>query len=39
LDSGYWAAGQDATCTARLIYWNRQGREDLLATTTFAVSG
>ena len=39
LDSGYWAAGQDATCTARLINWNRQGREDVLATTSFAVGG
>lgn len=39
LDSGYWVAGQDATCTARLLHWNRQGREDVLATTSFAVAG
>ena len=39
LDSSYWAEGVDASCTARLIEWNRQGRETLLATTTFSVAG
>jgi hypothetical protein len=39
LDSGFWLAGSDATCTARLIQWSRQGRENVLATTSFAVAG
>lgn len=35
LDSGYWEAGVDASCTARLFYFDRRGRERILATTTF----
>jgi hypothetical protein len=38
LDSTYWAAGVDARCDARLISWDRQGRENVLATTSFAVA-
>ena len=39
LSSLVWAEGADASCTARLIEWNRQGRENVLATTTFFVAG
>jgi hypothetical protein len=39
LDSAYWQPGEDATCTARLLQWSRQGRENVLATISFAVSG
>ena len=39
LGSSYWAQGGDASCTARLIEWNRQGREVVLATTSFSVAG
>ena len=39
LDSLVWADGADASCTARLIEWNRQGRENVLATTSFSVAG
>jgi len=39
LSSLVWADGADATCTARLIEWNRQGRENVLATTSFSVAG
>lgn len=38
LDSTYWADGVDASCTARLLQWDRQGREDVLAVTTFPVA-
>lgn len=37
LSSEYWAAGVDATCTARLFYFDRRGREKIMATITFAV--
>ena len=39
LESAYWQDGVSASCTARLIEWNRQGRENVLATTTFSVGG
>ena len=39
LDSLAWAGGAPASCTARLIEWNRQGREVVLATTSFSVAG
>lgn len=35
LGSDYWAAGVEATCTARLFYVDRRGREKVLATKTF----
>jgi hypothetical protein len=38
LDSTYWAEGVEADCTARLLQWDRHGREDVLATTFFSVA-
>lgn len=38
LASDYWAAGVDASCTARLFYFDRRGREKILATNTFPVA-
>ena len=38
LDSGYWADGVDATCTARLFSYDNRGRERVLATMTFPVA-
>ncbi len=38
LDSGYWADGVAATCNARLFYYDRRGREIVLATTSFPVA-
>jgi len=37
LDSGYWTSGISASCTARLFYYDRRGREQDLATLTFPV--
>lgn len=37
LSSSYWTAGQDASCTARLFYFDRRGNEKILATKTFPV--
>jgi hypothetical protein len=38
LSSSYWDPALDATCTARLFYYDRRGGEKLLATTTFGVA-
>jgi hypothetical protein len=38
LGSSYWNPGLDASCTARLFYYDNRGRERLLATTTFGVA-
>lgn len=38
LSSNYWAAGVDASCTARLFYYDRRGNEKILTTKTFAVA-
>ena len=38
LDSPYWQAGSDATCTARLFYYDKRGNQKVLATTEFAVA-
>ena len=35
LDSPYWADGVDATCTARLFYYDRKGNQKVLATLDF----
>ena len=37
LSSGYWTGGA-ADCTARLLYFDRQGRDRTLASTTFHVA-
>jgi hypothetical protein len=37
LDSGYWAAGVPATCTARLFYNDNRGRQIVLTTMSFGV--
>jgi hypothetical protein len=38
LDSNYWANGVEATCNARLFYWDRRGREVVLGTMSFPVA-
>ncbi len=38
LDSGYWASGVQATCTARMFYYDSRGREQVLATLNFTVA-
>jgi hypothetical protein len=38
LNSGYWAAGVPATCTARLFYYDNRSREQDLATLNFTVA-
>jgi hypothetical protein len=38
LDSGYWASGVSASCTARLFYYDSRGREQVLATSSFTVA-
>jgi hypothetical protein len=38
LDSGYWASGVPATCTARLFYYDNRSREQDLATLSFSVA-
>jgi hypothetical protein len=38
LGSSYWAPALDATCTARLFYYDNRGREKVLATTDFGVA-
>lgn len=35
LNSDYWTAGVDASCTARLFALDRRGREQVAATETF----
>jgi H+/gluconate symporter-like permease len=37
LGSDSWQAGADATCTARLFYYDRRGNQKVLATLDFAV--
>jgi hypothetical protein len=37
LSSGYWTGGA-ADCTARLVAFDKQGREQTLASTTFHVN-
>ena len=36
LSSGSWVSGVPASCTARLFYYDRRSREQVLATLTFA---
>lgn len=36
LDSSYWTAGEPASCTARLFYYDRRGNQKVLATVDFA---
>ena len=36
LDSAYWTPGVEASCTARLFYYDRKGNQKVIATTTFA---
>jgi hypothetical protein len=38
LDSPYWTAGVDATCTARLFHYDRRGNQKVLATLDFPVA-
>ena len=38
LGSSYWNPASDATCTARLFYYDNRGRERLLATSDFGVA-
>jgi hypothetical protein len=38
LDSGYWVDGVEASCTARLFYYDKRGREQDLATLSFSVA-
>lgn len=38
LGSGYWDPAQDSACMARLFYYDRRGREKVLATLDFAVA-
>lgn len=37
LGSSYWSPALNASCTARLFYYDNRGRERVLATTNFAV--
>jgi hypothetical protein len=38
LSSNYWAAGDAASCTARLFYFDNRGREHVLNSLTFGVA-
>jgi hypothetical protein len=38
LDGPYWADGVAASCTARLFYFDRRGREKVLGTMSFPVA-
>ncbi len=38
LGSSYWDPALDATCTARLFYYDRRGNEKILASTDFGVA-
>lgn len=38
LDSPYWHAGTEATCTGRLFYYDKRGNQKVLATTDFVVA-
>ena len=38
LDSSYWTPGVEASCTARLYYYNKRGLQVELATMTFPVA-
>lgn len=38
LDSSYWAAGAEATCTARLFFYDRRGNQNVMATVSFAAA-
>ena len=35
LDSPYWTAGVEASCTARLFYYDNRGNQNVLATLDF----
>jgi hypothetical protein len=35
LDSPYWTPGADATCTARLFYYDKRGNQKVVATLNF----
>jgi hypothetical protein len=38
LDSSYWQAGTEASCTARAYYYDRRGNQTDLATMVFPVA-
>ena len=38
LSSPYWAPSDEASCTARLFYYNKRGGENLLKTISFLVA-
>ncbi len=38
LDSNYWVDGVDATCTARLFYYDKRGNQVVLKTLDFPVA-
>jgi hypothetical protein len=38
LDSTYWQAGAEASCTARAYYYDRRGNQNDLATMVFPVA-
>jgi len=38
LGSPYWVDGQDATCTARLFWFDKRGNEKVLTTMQFPVA-
>jgi len=38
LGSSYWNPALNASCTARLFYYNKRGGENVLATMTFPVA-
>jgi len=38
LDSPTWSSGIQAACTARLFYYDKRGRQKVMATNDFAVS-
>jgi hypothetical protein len=38
MNSGYWVAGDPASCNARLFTYDSRGRENVMATSTFAVA-
>ncbi len=38
LDSPYWRAGESASCTARLFWYDRRGNQNVLTTLDFPVA-
>lgn len=38
LDSPYWADGVQASCTARLFYYDRRGNQNVLTEQSFSVA-